>query len=139
MRGLTTAASLILCWAAYLGGEALHVSGVISTVTAGLVFGWYQHVVFTAGVRIRSSAFWHVMVFLFEATGGFVPALNAALQSLVTSGADEGVTFTLNLALTGPVVDASGAAVTSKGKPVLFGADAGQIVGFVDTDNSGGF
>ncbi|WP_061933167.1 Na+/H+ antiporter [Aureimonas sp. AU22] len=64
---LTTAASLILCWAAYLGGEALHVSGVISTVTAGLVFGWYQHVVFTAGVRIRSSAFWHVMVFLFEA------------------------------------------------------------------------
>lgn len=64
---LTTAASLILCWAAYLAGEALHVSGVISTVTAGLVFGWYQHVVFTAGVRIRSSAFWNVMVFLFEA------------------------------------------------------------------------
>lgn len=60
-------ASLILGWAAYLAGEAVHVSGVISTVTAGLVFGWYQHVVFTASVRIRASAFWHVMVFLMEA------------------------------------------------------------------------
>lgn len=60
-------ASLILGWAAYIAGEAVHVSGVISTVTAGLVFGWYQHVVFTASVRIRAGAFWHVMVFLMEA------------------------------------------------------------------------
>ena len=61
------AASLILCWAAYLSGEAIDVSGVIATVTAGLVYGWYQHVIFTANVRIRGSAFWQVMVFLFEA------------------------------------------------------------------------
>jgi CPA1 family monovalent cation:H+ antiporter len=60
-------ASLILGWGAYLAGEAVHVSGVISTVTAGLVFGWYQHVVFTASVRVRAGAFWQVMVFLMEA------------------------------------------------------------------------
>ena len=59
--------SCLLCWAAYLAGEKLHVSGVIATVTAGLVFGWYQHVVFSARVRLRGSAFWQVMIFLFEA------------------------------------------------------------------------
>lgn len=64
---LMIAASMILCWAAYLAGEAAHVSGVIATVVAGMVYGWYQHVIFTANVRMRGAAFWHVMVFLFEA------------------------------------------------------------------------
>jgi Na+/H+ antiporter len=64
---LMIAASVILCWAAYLAGEAVHVSGVIATVTAGLVYGWYQHVIFSANVRIRGNSFWQVMVFLFEA------------------------------------------------------------------------
>jgi NhaP-type Na+/H+ or K+/H+ antiporter len=39
---------VLLPWAAYIGGEALHVSGVISTVAAGLMLGWYQHEVFSA-------------------------------------------------------------------------------------------
>ncbi len=64
---LAIAASVLVCWASYLVGELLHVSGVIATVTAGLVCGWFQHVVFTASVRVRSLAFWHVMVFLLEA------------------------------------------------------------------------
>ena len=64
---LMIVASMTLCWAAYLAGEALHVSGVIATVTAGLVYGWYQHVIFSANVRMRGAAFWQVMVFLFEA------------------------------------------------------------------------
>ena len=64
---LTIAASVLLCWAAYLAGEALHVSGVISTVAAGLVFGWFQHVVFSARVRLRGNAFWQTMVFVLEA------------------------------------------------------------------------
>lgn len=64
---LIITASVLLCWAAYLTGERLHVSGVIATVTAGLVFGWYQHVVFSARVRLRGTSFWKVMIFLFEA------------------------------------------------------------------------
>lgn len=64
---LVITAGVLLCWAAYLAGERLHVSGVIATVTAGLVFGWYQHVVFSARVRLRASAFWTVMIFVFEA------------------------------------------------------------------------
>jgi CPA1 family monovalent cation:H+ antiporter len=64
---LVIAASALLCWVAYIAGEAVHVSGVIATVTAGLVLGWYQHIVFSAGVRLRATAFWQMMVFLIEA------------------------------------------------------------------------
>jgi monovalent cation/hydrogen antiporter len=64
---LIIAAAVLLCWAAYLLAEAVHVSGVIATVTAGLVFGWFQHTIFSASVRMRSLAFWQVMVFVFEA------------------------------------------------------------------------
>jgi monovalent cation/hydrogen antiporter len=59
--------STLLCWAAYLFGEAIHVSGVIATVVAGLVLGWYQHVIFPAQVRLRATAFWQTMVFVLEA------------------------------------------------------------------------
>ncbi|QJU58793.1 Na+/H+ antiporter [Sphingomonas sp. AP4-R1] len=60
--------SALVGWIAYLTGEAVHVSGVIATVTTGLVLGWYQHVVFSAAVRVRGTSFWTVMVFLFEAS-----------------------------------------------------------------------
>lgn len=59
--------STLLCWSAYLFGEALHVSGVIATVVAGLVLGWFQHVIFPATVRLRGTAFWRTMVFILEA------------------------------------------------------------------------
>jgi monovalent cation/hydrogen antiporter len=64
---LMIAASVLVCWASYLAGEMLHVSGVIATVTAGLVCGWYQHVVLTASIRVRALSFWQVMIFLLEA------------------------------------------------------------------------
>jgi len=64
---LMIAATLLVCWSAYIAGEMLHVSGVIAVVTAGLTCGWYQHVVFSASVRIRAVAFWQVLVFLLEA------------------------------------------------------------------------
>src|SRR5687768_11742385 len=64
---LIVAASTLLCWAAYLAGEALHVSGVIATVAAGLVFGWFQHVILPAPVRLQGNAFWRTLVFGLEA------------------------------------------------------------------------
>ena len=64
---LMIAASVLVCWASYIAGEMLHVSGVIATVTAGLVCGWYQHVVLTASVRVRALSFWQAMTFLLEA------------------------------------------------------------------------
>src|SRR5688500_670863 len=64
---LVVATATLLCWAAYLAGEALHVSGVIATVAAGLVFGWYQHVILPARVRLQGNAFWRTLVFSLEA------------------------------------------------------------------------
>lgn len=64
---LMIAATVLVCWTAYIAAELLHVSGVIAVVTAGLTCGWYQHVVFNASVRIRALAFWQVLVFLLEA------------------------------------------------------------------------
>ncbi|MBB3226452.1 CPA1 family monovalent cation:H+ antiporter [Luteibacter sp. Sphag1AF] len=54
-------------WAAYIGGESVHVSGVMSVVTAGIIFGWFQHEIFSANVRVRATSFWGVMIFLLEA------------------------------------------------------------------------
>jgi monovalent cation/hydrogen antiporter len=64
---LIVATATLLCWAAYLAGEALHVSGVIATVAAGIVFGWHQHVVLPAKVRMQGTAFWRTLVFGLEA------------------------------------------------------------------------
>lgn len=42
--------SVILCWVTYIVAEKLDVSGVIATVAAGLVYGWFQHREFSATV-----------------------------------------------------------------------------------------
>jgi Na+/H+ antiporter len=64
---LSIVAAMLLPWAAYIGGEALHVSGVISTVASGIMLGWYQHEVFSATVRTRGTTFWQLVIFLLEA------------------------------------------------------------------------
>jgi Na+/H+ antiporter len=64
---LIVTTSALLCWFAYLLGELVHVSGVVATVAAGLLVGWYQHVVFPARIRLRANAFWHTLVFVLEA------------------------------------------------------------------------
>jgi Na+/H+ antiporter len=64
---LIVATATLLCWASYLAGETLHVSGVMATVAAGIVFGWQQHVVFPAKVRMQGAAFWRTLVFSLEA------------------------------------------------------------------------
>jgi monovalent cation/hydrogen antiporter len=64
---LAITASCLSPWAAYIGGEAFHVSGVMAVVTTGIIFGWFQHEVFSANARVRGSSFWAVMIFLLEA------------------------------------------------------------------------
>lgn len=66
-RMLIVVATTSLGWAAYLAGEAAHVSGVIATVTAGLVLGWHQHTILTADVRLLGNSVWRITVFVLEA------------------------------------------------------------------------
>jgi monovalent cation/hydrogen antiporter len=63
---LAITATLLLAAVSYVGGERLHVSGVLATVATGLLLGWNQHSDFSAKTRIRAHAFWKVLVFLLE-------------------------------------------------------------------------
>jgi Na+/H+ antiporter len=58
--------TLLLPSLAYIGGERIHVSGVLATVTAGILIGRRQHGILSAATRIRAQAFWKVLVFLLE-------------------------------------------------------------------------
>lgn len=66
-RMLVVLVTLLLGWAAYLAGEAAQVSGVIATVAAGLVMGWYQHIILSADERLLGGSAWRIMVFVLEA------------------------------------------------------------------------
>ena len=59
--------SLLMSWASYIGAEALGVSGVLSAVTCGLVTGWRQHALLTAGLRTELGATWGAVVYVLEA------------------------------------------------------------------------
>lgn len=63
---LSVIASFLAAWAAYIGGEALHVSGVLATVACGLVMGWRQHTVLSAVTRTQAFAVWRVVGFILE-------------------------------------------------------------------------
>lgn len=58
--------SLLAAWASYIGGEAIHVSGVLSTVACGLVVGWRQHATLSAATRLQARAVWGVVEFILE-------------------------------------------------------------------------
>ena len=63
---LSVIASFLAAWAAYIVGEALHISGVLTTVACGLVMGWRQHAVLPAVTRTQAQAVWKVIVFILE-------------------------------------------------------------------------
>jgi CPA1 family monovalent cation:H+ antiporter len=86
---LVIASSVLLCWAAYILAEMLHVSGVIATVVAGLICGWFQHSVFSAAIRMRGTSFWAVMIFLLEASVFML--IGSSLRDVIQRGGGFGV------------------------------------------------
>ena len=63
---LAITATLLLPVFSYVGGDQIGVSGVLATVTTGLLMGWHQHSILSAGTRMRAQAFWKVLVFLLQ-------------------------------------------------------------------------
>lgn len=63
---LVATGSLLAAWGSYIGGEALHVSGVLSTVACGIVMGVRQHRSLRAVVRTEARAAWRVCEFVLE-------------------------------------------------------------------------
>lgn len=56
----------LTAWISYIAAEKIGVSGVLSTVSCGMVMGWRQHDLLSAVTRTRSAAVWGVVVFLLE-------------------------------------------------------------------------
>jgi CPA1 family monovalent cation:H+ antiporter len=76
--------SLILPFAAYLAAEAVHVSGVLAVVVAGLVRGWYAPEIFAPQSRQLAVGVWEVVVFvltslIFILIGLQLPQITAGL------------------------------------------------------------
>ncbi len=63
---LNVICSFLVAWGSYMAGEALHVSGVLSTVACGIVMGWRQHDLFTAAARSQTRVVWGVAEFVLE-------------------------------------------------------------------------
>jgi monovalent cation/hydrogen antiporter len=64
----TITVSLLTGYAAYVPAEALHLSGVLAAVTAGIYLGWRSHELAAPGVRLQATAVWEVLTFLLNAT-----------------------------------------------------------------------
>jgi Na+/H+ antiporter len=63
---LAIISSFLAAWVSYIVADQLHVSGVLSTVTCGLVMGWKQHTVLSAATRTQAGAVWEVISFILE-------------------------------------------------------------------------
>ncbi len=64
---LATTASLLFSFVAYVVAEHLHVSGVLATVTAGVVQGRYVPRILSSRTRIESTSVWQTVIFLLNA------------------------------------------------------------------------
>ncbi len=86
---LVAIGSFLAAWTSYIGGEALHVSGVLSTVACGLVMGIRQHKVLAAEARIEARAVWRMMEFVLESFVFILigTSLQHILQRLAHGGA----------------------------------------------------
>lgn len=62
-----TVVSFVAAFGAYLLGETAHVSGVIATVSAGLVFGRRLPLQTNAQTRVESQAAWEFVIFILNA------------------------------------------------------------------------
>jgi CPA1 family monovalent cation:H+ antiporter len=59
-------ATFLLALGAYYTAEAIHASGVLATVTAGLLLGWNSPQVLTSSGRLRGAAVWQTLIFLIN-------------------------------------------------------------------------
>jgi Na+/H+ antiporter len=58
--------SLVAPYAAFIGAERLHVSGVLAAVTAGIWLGARSSDLLSASTRLTAVAFWQTLVFLLN-------------------------------------------------------------------------
>ncbi len=80
------AVSILVPYAAYLTAEAIHASGVLAVVAAGLYLGRKSSKFFSPGVRIQIQAVWNSLTFILN---GFVFVLIGLQLPGVLAGVSE--------------------------------------------------
>ncbi len=78
--------SLLTPYVAYFAGEALHVSGILSVVIAGMYYGWQAPRILSGRMRLQALPVWDMVVFvlngvLFMLIGLELPQVVHALPS----------------------------------------------------------
>jgi monovalent cation/hydrogen antiporter len=96
--------SLLTPFAAYLPAEALHVSGVLAVVAAGLYLGRHHPVLLSSATRLQWLALWRMITFLLEGVvfaliGLQLPAILDGLR-----GSTAGALAAVVLAVTATVI-----------------------------------
>lgn len=80
--GLVIVLTVLTAYSAYIGAEAVHVSGVLAAVVAGIYAGYQTPKSLDADTRLSAVAFWSVLVFALEIT--LFVLLGLQLPSIVT-------------------------------------------------------
>ncbi len=80
------AVSILVPYAAYLSAEAIHASGVLAVVAAGLYLGRKSSQFFSPGVRLQARAVWESLAFILN---GFVFVLIGLQLPSVLAGVKE--------------------------------------------------
>jgi monovalent cation/hydrogen antiporter len=75
--------SLLTAFAAYLPADAVHVSGVLAVVAAGLYIAWKDPRILSAKTRLQSVAMWETITFLLN--GLLFILIGLQLRSIVES------------------------------------------------------
>ncbi len=65
---VTIMLTVLTAYAAYIGAEELHVSGILAAVVAGVYAGYRSPFSLDADIRLNAVAFWQVLVFGLEIT-----------------------------------------------------------------------
>lgn len=97
--------SILAGFAAYLGAEALHASGVLGAVVCGLVLGRKQHAEFTARTRLELHAVWNFIEFLLASL--IFMLIGLQMRDIVERLVKESATALTSLALLALAVSAT--------------------------------
>jgi NhaP-type Na+/H+ or K+/H+ antiporter len=89
--------SLLTPYLAYFSGEAIHVSGILAVVIAGIYYGWRAPRILSARMRLQSLPVWEMVVFILN--GVLFMLIGLQLPQVVHSLAPGSATQVAKLAL----------------------------------------
>ena len=83
--------SLLTPYLAYFSGEAIHVSGILAVVIAGIYYGWRAPRILSARMRLQALPVWEMVVFILNGVLFMLVGLQLPLviQSLGPGSATE--------------------------------------------------